>query len=138
MFVLFIYLHFLSLPGALLTLMMKLDSKLHIAEFQSRHPTIFSIPFQSDYKFMATIHDVPALDGNTQRIALIKGAPDRLIARCGSQSVETNAWKHEPIDRQAWDAKVHTWASKGYRVLALCRLALDNDQTEVKISGEFS
>eukprot|EP00053_Salpingoeca_punica_P018958 m.188810 g.188810 ORF g.188810 m.188810 type:complete len:1238 (-) comp17539_c0_seq3:327-4040(-) len=118
--------------GSLLAFSKKANPRLDWVEYQKAHPTIFSIPFQSEYKFMATVHDLPAAPGSgsaTQRVALIKGAPDRLLARCATQAVANNPWRSEPLDREEWSARIDTWGAKGFRVLALCRLNLPDSQT---------
>ena len=46
-------------------------------------PRIAEVPFDSDYKFMATIHDV-RLDGASRTVLLVKGAPDVVMSRCAT------------------------------------------------------
>ncbi|MEI2717687.1 MAG: hypothetical protein V9E98_11985 [Candidatus Nanopelagicales bacterium] len=41
------------------------------------------VPFDSEYKFMATFHLAP-IDGQMTFVGLVKGAPDVLLARCTS------------------------------------------------------
>ena len=42
------------------------------------------VPFDSDYKFMATFHNMTDHQGKPVVRAFVKGAPDVLIARSGS------------------------------------------------------
>jgi P-type Ca2+ transporter type 2C len=42
------------------------------------------VPFDSDYKFMATFHEMTGTDGKPVIRAFVKGAPDVLISRAGS------------------------------------------------------
>ena len=42
------------------------------------------MPFDSDYKFMATFHEMSAADGSRVVRCYVKGAPDVLIDRGGS------------------------------------------------------
>ncbi|MFC7367850.1 MULTISPECIES: HAD-IC family P-type ATPase [Vreelandella] len=70
-----------------------------------------AIPFESDYKYMATLHSV---DGS-QRV-IVKGAPDRLIEMC--DSVATTDGTIE-IDQTEWENRIHELSSRGLRVLAI-------------------
>jgi Ca2+-transporting ATPase len=51
-------------------------------------PRKAEVPFDSEYKFMATFHDLPdELSGgmiNQPHFATVKGAPDVIVQRCGS------------------------------------------------------
>ncbi len=71
------------------------------------------IPFESDNKFMATLHRVPG--ASAPRI-LLKGAPDRLLDRCRQQRSASGA--AEPLDRAFWDRAVAELGGRGLRVLA--------------------
>jgi magnesium-transporting ATPase (P-type) len=83
---------------------------------QSAYPRIDAIPFESEHKFMATLHR--SADG--KEMLLVKGAPEVLLERCDRQ--QTAAGKSAPLDREhfmkAWDAL----AAQGERVLALAWL----------------
>ena len=60
-----------------------LAAKLGVDAEETRraYPRLAEVPFDSDYKFMATFHRVS--DGGTERvIQLVKGGPDVVLARC--------------------------------------------------------
>ena len=47
------------------------------------YPRVAEVPFDSDYKFMATFHDMNDEQGKPVVRCFVKGAPDVLIARGG-------------------------------------------------------
>ncbi len=65
--------------GALIVLGAK--GGLDIAETRAVLPRVAEVPFDSDYKFMATFHEMTADDGRAVVRCYVKGAPDVLIAR---------------------------------------------------------
>ena len=68
--------------GALIVLGAK--GGLDIAETRAALPRVAEVPFDSDYKFMATFHEMTADDGRPVVRCYVKGAPDVLIARATS------------------------------------------------------
>ena len=68
--------------GALIVLAAK--GELDIAETRRSYPRIAEVPFDSDYKFMATFHEMTGPDGERVVRCYVKGAPDVLISRGGS------------------------------------------------------
>ena len=48
------------------------------------YPRVAEVPFDSDYKFMATFHNMKNEQGKPVVRAFVKGAPDVLIARSTS------------------------------------------------------
>ena len=60
-----------------------LAAKLGVDAEETRraYPRIAEVPFDSDYKFMATFHRYP-VDGTERVIQLVKGGPDVVLARC--------------------------------------------------------
>jgi Ca2+-transporting ATPase len=68
--------------GALIVLAAK--GGLDIAETRTSYPRIAEVPFDSDYKFMATFHNMTGEDGKPVVRCYVKGAPDVLISRGGS------------------------------------------------------
>ncbi|MFC3392836.1 cation-translocating P-type ATPase [Aidingimonas halophila] len=70
-----------------------------------------AIPFESERRYMATLHD---LHGTT--CLFVKGAPDRLLEMCHRVRVGNQT---QPLDTQEWHARIHALSSRGLRVLAL-------------------
>jgi P-type Ca2+ transporter type 2C len=68
--------------GALIVLGAK--GGLDVEETRKAFPRVAEVPFDSEYKFMATFHEMPGPDGRTVVRCYVKGAPDVLISRGGS------------------------------------------------------
>jgi Ca2+-transporting ATPase len=68
--------------GALIVLAAK--GGLDIEGTRSTFPRIAEVPFDSDYKFMATFHEMTGPKGEPVVRCYVKGAPDVLISRGGS------------------------------------------------------
>ena len=75
------------------------------------------IPFDSAVKYMATL-DVRA--GDASPVVHVKGAPDRVVARCATQLAADGS--SEPIDGEFWAAQIDEIGSRGLRVLAAARI----------------
>src|SRR4029078_7940044 len=67
--------------GALIVLGAK--GGLDITETRAALPRVAEVPFDSEYKFMATFHEMTADDGRPVVRCYVKGAPDVLIGRGG-------------------------------------------------------
>jgi P-type Ca2+ transporter type 2C len=67
--------------GALIVLGAK--GGLDLDETRRTFPRIAEVPFDSDYKFMATFHEMKGADGEPVVRCYVKGAPDVLIAKAG-------------------------------------------------------
>ena len=65
--------------GALIVLAAKGGIDLDGA--RQRYPRVAEVPFDSEYKFMATFHRMADRDGREVVRAFVKGAPDVLIER---------------------------------------------------------
>ncbi len=68
--------------GALIVLAAKGGIDLDGA--RKKYPRVAELPFDADYKFMATFHNMTDEKGQPVVRAFVKGAPDVLIARGGS------------------------------------------------------
>jgi Ca2+-transporting ATPase len=68
--------------GALIVLAEK--GGIHVDSAREMYPRVAEVPFDSDYKFMATFHNVTNHQGKPVVRCFVKGAPDVLIARAGS------------------------------------------------------
>ncbi|WP_244929098.1 HAD-IC family P-type ATPase [Nocardioides sp. W7] len=73
------------------------------------------IPFESDTKYMAVL--VESTEG--ARHLLLKGAPDRVLERCATQTGADGT--AGPLDRQLWEDQIDALGAQGLRVLAAAR-----------------
>ena len=83
---------------------------------QIAYPRIDAIPFESEHKFMATLHK--AADG--KELLFVKGAPEVILEHCDRQ--QTAGDQPSPIDRAHFMSASDELAGKGERVLALAWL----------------
>ena len=67
--------------GALIVLAEK--GGISVDDARQMYPRVAELPFDSDYKFMATFHNLTDAQGKPVVRAFVKGAPDVLIARGG-------------------------------------------------------
>jgi len=95
---------------------------------KSTAPIIAEVPFSSEYKFMATVHEASVEnDGSSvamdEYVVHAKGAPDRMIKVCSHQAKAgmLGSENKEPIDLAYWTEQIAILSSHGLRVLALCR-----------------
>ncbi|MDQ1901153.1 cation-transporting P-type ATPase [Paracoccus sp. WLY502] len=69
-----------------------------------------AIPFDAQHRFMATLHDVPGRN----RVMLVKGAPERILAMCTDQASGAGA---QPLDHAYWTNRIAETGREGERVL---------------------
>lgn len=107
-----------------------LAAKLGVDAEETRraYPRLGEVPFDSEYKFMATVHRVP-VDGHDRLILLVKGGPDVVLARCrwSGRAVERD---EVPIDQVRADltAANERMGRTGLRVLAFAARTLTDDE----------
>jgi magnesium-transporting ATPase (P-type) len=83
---------------------------------QAAFPRIDAIPFESEHKFMATLHK----SAEGKQLLLVKGAPEVILERCNLQ--QTAEGQAVPLDRGRFTKEADRLASQGERVLALAWL----------------
>jgi magnesium-transporting ATPase (P-type) len=105
--------------GALLTLALK--AGLDQAKTRRDWPRLDVIPFESEHKFMATLHSTP--DGRGR--IYVKGAPERIVEMAAA---ERRTGGDAPIDASAWNARIAEMAGQGQRVLAVACMDTPADQ----------
>jgi P-type Ca2+ transporter type 2C len=107
-----------------------LAAKLGVDTEQTRraYPRLAEVPFDSDYKFMATFHRV-TLDGAEHVIQLVKGAPDVVLARCSMSGGPLSGSQDRIEDTRAGiEAANERMGERGLRVLAFAaRLVADGE-----------
>jgi magnesium-transporting ATPase (P-type) len=96
------------MEGALIAFAMKAGVDPETLKRDS--PRLKEIPFDSRYRFMATLNPVGA-----DRLIAVKGAPERMLELCATQAAATG---EEPLDGPAWRAAIDRLAARGQRVLA--------------------
>ena len=105
-----------------------LAAKLGVDADQTRraYPRLAEVPFDSEYKFMATFHRVE-VDGAHHLIELVKGGPDVVLARC-SQAGGPLSGSQVPIEQEqpGIEAANRQMGEKGLRVLAFAARVLDD------------
>ena len=90
------------------------------------HPRIAELPFDAEYKLMATFHKMTDESGKAVIRCFVKGAPDQLLARAGSV-LDPDAGP-VPLDgrlRERYLADNHRFAEEGLRVMATARRDFD-------------
>ncbi|MBI2306655.1 MAG: HAD-IC family P-type ATPase [Rhodocyclales bacterium] len=104
--------------GALLVLARK--GGLDEATLQAVFPRLDVLPFESAVQYMATAHAVEGV-----RIAYVKGAIERILPRCGDML--DAAGDPALLDVAAIERHAQAMAGRGYRVLALARVACGDE-----------
>ena len=117
-----------------------LAAKLGVDAEESRraYPRLAEVPFDSDYKFMATFHRVQ-LDGAERLFALVKGGPDVVLARCSASGGPLSG-SQIPMEeaRQGVEDANERMAEKGLRVLAFAARLLDESDVAAMESDPMS
>lgn len=96
--------------GALVTLALK--AGLNHRHCQSQYPRTDVIPFESQHRFMATLHHDHAGHG----FIYLKGAPEKVLEMCHRQR---KGGKDVPLNKNYWESCAHEMASQGQRLLAI-------------------
>ncbi len=117
-----------------------LAAKLGVDADETRraYPRLAEVPFDSDYKFMATFHRV-TLEGAQRVVQLVKGGPDVVLARC-SMSGGPMSGSHVPIGeaRSGIDAANARMGEKGLRVLAFAARFVEDDELQAMADDPMS
>ncbi|MCC8998458.1 MAG: cation-transporting P-type ATPase [Candidatus Contendobacter sp.] len=108
--------------GALLTLAYKagLDPVVDAAQFRRAD----SIPFESEHRFMATLHH----DHHGHGFIHVKGAPERVLTMCAHEQGATGL---QPLRPDYWRDRIEELAAQGQRVLAVAFRATVETRSEL-------
>jgi magnesium-transporting ATPase (P-type) len=106
-----------------------------VAALRARRPRIDAIPFESEHRFMATLHAGEAAGPGTGAaaatgatgaaggaVAYVKGAPERILEMCSHELGADGVPR--PLEAARWHALVDAQAGEGRRVLALAMARL--------------
>ena len=110
-----------------------LAAKLGVDAEETRraYPRLAEVPFDSEYKFMATFHRYRDERGVEHVIQLVKGGPDVVLARCATAGGPLSG-SQTPIAeaRAGIDAANERMGEQGLRVLAFAARLVEDDELQ--------
>jgi magnesium-transporting ATPase (P-type) len=111
--------------GALIPLALKagMDAAFEHGEL----PRTDYIPFESEHRFMATLHH----DHAGHALVFVKGAVEQVLAMCNQQR---GLGEDMPLDLPYWHCKMTETGALGQRVLALAMKTVDGVQRELNFA----
>ncbi len=107
--------------GALLALALK--AGLDTRQLHAQFPRLDVIPFESELRYMATLHRDTAAP-----FILLKGAPEQVLTLCTDEAGEV------PLRHEAWQDAIARAAQAGQRVLALARCEAPAGMAQLALS----
>ena len=113
------------MEGALLVSGLKAGLDIEIEAKQ--YPRTDLIPFESEHRFMATLHHSHSGDA----FIFIKGAPERILEMCTQQKTVQG---DQSIDRDYWHGCIDEMAQQGQRVLAIAIKPVNYEHMELTFS----
>ena len=125
------------MEGALLALARKAGRDPDLE--RRSYPRSDVIPFESDHRFMATLHH----DHDGHGFVYVKGAPERILGMCARQRGHGG---DEPLDVPAWHRRAEALARGGQRLLAIAgrpaapkqrELAYEDVEADLSFLGLF-
>jgi len=112
-----------STEGALITVGKKAELSQQV--WFKLMPRLDSIPFESEFEYMATLHLTPTSD----KFLYVKGSVESILSRCDS-SLDTQG-NPTKIDRPQIHHQVDAMADRGLRVLAFAKKIVPDAQNSV-------
>ncbi|KAF7323324.1 Cation-ATPase-N domain-containing protein [Mycena chlorophos] len=98
-------------------------------EHQKKFPKVFEVPFNSTNKWALVILNKPHADGSLT--AYIKGAPERVLAKCSTYLQDGAPVTITEEFRQSYDDAYNYMASRGHRVIACAQILLPGSKYPV-------
>lgn len=113
------------MEGALLVAGLK--AGLDIETEAKQYPRTDLIPFESEHRFMATLHH----SHSGEAFIFLKGAPEQILQMCTLQrSFNGNV----SLDKDYWLERIEELAAQGQRVLAMALKPVDSNKMELTFS----
>jgi cation-transporting P-type ATPase F len=107
--------------GALITAANK--AELYPAQISQRFPRLDSIPFESQFQYMATLHDASEA---AERVIYVKGSVEAILKRCQPTIGGS------PLDGNSIEREVETMAQQGLRVLAFAKKIVPKSKPSIE------
>ena len=104
--------------AALITLALK--ARLTLDNLNRQSSRIDAIPFDSAYRFMATLHQQ-----EQEQYLYVKGAPEKVLNMCEYQ---LERGLNVPVDKSLWTARMDKLATDGQRVIAIAFKQMPEDK----------
>ena len=104
-----------------------LKSGLEARLVAEQYPRNDIIPFESEHKFMATLHH----DHEGHGFIVLKGAPERVLEMCDQQRTTTGT---APLDHHSWHKRMDVIAGRGQRLLAVAVKETPADHRELNFA----
>lgn len=89
-----------------------LQTKIDPYSLRKAYPRIDLIPYESEHKYMATLHH----DCTEKGFIYVKGAPEKILQMC---SLQRHDFKIEALQASYWTKHIDAFSRKGHRVLAI-------------------
>ncbi len=96
----------------------------NVSEAMSKNPRVGLIPFDSKRRLMTSIHKTS--DGRLR--AYTKGASRELLARCSTVFMDGQYLLLDDSKRRTVERQIDSFATKGFRVLAMASRVLPNEE----------
>jgi calcium-translocating P-type ATPase len=101
-----------------------LKAKFDVPLWQKKHPCTDLIPYETEHKFMATLHH----DHVGRGFVYVKGAPEIILKKCKSQQVNGEV---AALDVDYWQDAIEKLTSEGQRVIAVAYKTVDNKKSDL-------
>ncbi|EKE01286.1 MAG: hypothetical protein ACD_21C00172G0003 [uncultured bacterium] len=99
-------------PIDMALMMLGLKAKFDVPLWQRKFPRTDLIPYETEHKFMATLHH----DHTGKGFIYIKGAPEIILKKCKTQQVNGEVL---PLDTDYWQKAIEQLTREGQRVIAV-------------------
>ncbi len=113
------------MEGALLVSALK--TGLDIDMERRQYPRVDLIPFESEHRFMATLHH----SHFGEAFIFLKGAPEIVLEMCCLQRKSAGDWSR---DKKFWLQHIEKMAEQGLRVLAIASKEVKKEKRELSFS----
>ena len=95
--------------------------------YRETNPKICEIPFNSMNKFQVSIHEIH-FKGGKRNLLVMKGAPERIIARCSTIVMNDQSTPITEEHKMAFEDAYVNMGDHGERVLGFCDYLLPEDK----------
>lgn len=92
-------------------------------------PRLAEIPFDAEYKYMATLHRCQMSNAKRQNFIYAKGAPEKILAMVSNIEADGSVKKLTEDKRQEIQRELENFVSRGLRCLALAYKKVESEKT---------